>query len=108
MLTNTKLCKNRFLYFPTELWKIIKEFQINYKKHHSLKMQIIMNDINNLYGEMYERWTNFPPWANTNDIIRDERRPVPNAPNLPLTSICYNIKGNHGWWCGYGWKKIKI
>ena len=95
------------MYFPTELWKIIKEFQINYKKHHSLKMQIIMNDINNLYGEMYERWTNFPPWANTNDIIRDERCPVPNVPNLPLTSICYNIKGNQGWWCGYGWKKIK-
>ena len=51
-------------------------------------------------GEIYERWTHFPVWPNTNDIIRDEylhwRGEWVPRPNLPLVSITYNIKGTGG------------
>lgn len=63
------------------------------------------------YYEKYERWTYFPPWKNTNDIIRDEYLHLPNLSNyipesnLPLTSITWNPTGSGGWWCGYGWVK---
>ena len=92
---------------PDELWFIIKNFLLQYKKYHQSKMKPILEyHINNRFKERFERWTHFPPWSNTNDIIMDEyqdhglRGP---EPNLPLTSICYNVKGNGGWWCGYGW-----
>ena len=63
------------------------------------------------YHEKYQRWTYFPPWNNTNDIIRDEYLHRPNLSNyipesnLPLTSITWNPTGSGGWWCGYGWIK---
>ena len=44
-----------------------------------------------------------------NEIIRDEYQTnqlsqwAPES-DLPLTSICFNVKpGSGGWWCGYGW-----
>ena len=46
---------------------------------------ILENEIVSIYGPICERWTLFPPWPNSNDIIQEENRPVPN---LPLTSIC--------------------
>jgi hypothetical protein len=94
--------------FPDELWIIIKDFLIQHKKHHMLKMKSIFeNEINGLYGPICERWTYFPPWPNSNDIILEERSPVPNKRNLLLVSICWNVKGTGGWWCGYGWVKRK-
>ena len=71
------------------------------------------------HGGEYYRWTYFPPWPNTNDIIEEEyqiRVPldipqqVGPKPNLSLTSITYNPNGNNngGWWCGYGWKNSII
>ena len=93
-------------YIPDELWELIKDFLINWKKSHSIKMKpLFENEINGLYGPLCERWTNFPPWPNSNDIIEEERNPIPNRPNLILVSICWNVKGNGGWWCGYGWIK---
>tara|TARA_A100000164_G_C21429147_1_gene550213 strand:+ start:224 stop:577 length:354 start_codon:yes stop_codon:yes gene_type:complete len=101
--------------FPKKIWSIIKNFQINYKNHHEIKMKIILeNDINNRFVEEYTRWTYFPPWPNTNDIIRDEylHRPwhiYSPTPNLKLTSITWNPNGNEngGWYSGYGWKKTE-
>ena len=68
------------------------------------------------HGGEYYRWTYFPPWPNTNDIIEQEYTqgygatiPLEFRPkhNLSLTSITYNPNGNTrgGWWCGYGWKR---
>jgi hypothetical protein len=72
---------------------------------------ILENDINNKFIEVYSRWTLFPPWPNTNDIIEDEYMDRENyvpRPDLELVSITKwpnsNINSN-GWWCGYGWKK---
>jgi len=90
-----------------EIWIIIKDFLIDYKKHHIIKYKPIIKVFNNMFKEMYQRWTPFPIWQNTNDIIRDELSPVPNIPDIPLTSVCYNVKSNGGWWCGYGWMKTK-
>jgi hypothetical protein len=100
---------------PNELWSIVKDFLIDYKKHHKIKMKIILdNDINNRFVEIYSRWTHFPPWPNTNNIILDEYlhrpwRTLSPTPNLELTSITWNINenGNGGWWCGYGWKQTE-
>ena len=98
---------------PDEIWSYIKEFVFNWKRSHKLKMESAFKHlINGMFKERYERWTHFPPWSNTNDIIRDEY-PGPVAswqigrplPNLPLTSITWNVEGSGGWWCGYGWQK---
>jgi len=99
------------MYFPDELWRIIKSFQIDYKKHHIIQMSNCLEKINGLYGEIYERWTHFPVWPNTNDIIRAEylhwRNEWAPRPNLPLVSITFNVKNNGGWWGGYGWERKK-
>ncbi len=95
---------------PDELWNLIKNYLLDYKKYHQFKMKpILQKYINNRFIEKYERWTIFPPWKNTNEIIRDEYQTnqlsvwVPES-DLPLTSICFNVKpGSGGWWCGYGW-----
>ena len=96
---------------PDELWNLIKQFLLDYKKYHQIKMKPILEKyINKRFTEKYERWTLFPPWKNTSDIIREEYQMnnllqwVPE-PDLSLTSICYNVRGTGGWWCGYGWKQ---
>ena len=99
---------------PDEIWNYILEFTLDWKERHKRKFKkILENQIDNCYHEIYTRWTYPPPvWQNTNDIIRAEYannnfRFIEYAPrpNLPLTSITYNIKGKGGWWCGYGWSK---
>jgi len=95
---------------PDEIWNYIKEFALDWKSSHKRKMKpILENNIVECYKEVYERWTHFPPWPNTNDIIiaEYEHRRYSAAPiaNLPLTSITWNVSGTGGWWCGYGWAK---
>lgn len=100
--------------FPDELWRMIRDFQLDYKKYHHLKMLPVLDKINNSFREIHTRWTLFPPFNNTNDIINQEypgeiydwmiARP---QPNMIKTSICWNVSGNGGWYCGYGWEKIK-
>ena len=54
------LVKTYIPYIPDELWRLIKDFLIDWKKHHSIKMKpIFENEINGLYGPICERWTNF-------------------------------------------------
>ena len=96
---------------PDELWNLIKDFTLNWKRSHKQKMKLLEKSIN-CNKIIYERWTHFPPWPNTNDIIREEyylrRMDWAPRPNLPLTSITHNInekENGGGWWCGYGWKK---
>ena len=110
-----KIYKTIFLYIiyvmwlPEGIWKIIKEYQIEYKKHHFIKMYKILNKfIKYRHGGEFYRWTHFPPWPNTNDMIREELYTYGWRSNLELTSITYNPNGNNngGWWCGYGWKKF--
>lgn len=102
---------------PDEIWKYILDFTLDWKRSHKEKINIISKSII-CKRTIYERWTHFPPWSNTNDIIRDEYilgvRDISWAPppNLELISITYNPNGNSngGWWCGYGWhyKPIKV
>ena len=97
---------------PDEIWSYILTFTLDWKRSHKRKMELTRLKIHGCYKEVFERWTHFPPWPNTNDIIRDEYlvhthwAPIPN---LELTSLTYNPNGNtnRGWWCGYGWKKCK-
>jgi hypothetical protein len=107
-----RLKNNFIIVFPDELWRIIKDFVIDYKKHHIIKMKpILENDINNRFIEIYTRWTLFPPWPNTNDIIIDEymgRESMGPRPDLELVSIEKYPNTNintTGWWCGYGWQE---
>ncbi len=92
---------------PDEIWNLIKEFQIDYEEHHRIKIKPLLKVIGcRKCGPEYERWTMWPPWSNTNDIIIAEYLDRPDwapRPNLPLTSIAWNVKGTGGWWCGYGW-----
>jgi hypothetical protein len=108
---------------PDEIWNLIKEFALDWKKTHMKKLDDVFGMMficSEEWGEIYERWTHPPPniWKNTNDIIREEYlnrgrplapRDAPSrwapSPNLELTSITWNPKENEkgGWWCGYGW-----
>lgn len=93
---------------PDELWKYILDFTFDWKRSHKQKMKMCELDII-CDRTIYRRWTYFPPWPNTNDIITDEyvgNRNINFAPppNLPLVSITFNVKKNGGWWCEYGWK----
>ena len=96
---------------PDELWNLIKSFTFDWQRSHKQKMEETRLKIHGCYKEVFERWTLFPPWPNTNDIIREEYlvhthwAPIPN---LELTSITKWTNANinsTGWYCGYGWKK---
>lgn len=102
---------------PDELWILLKDFLIEYKKHHKLKLKLVHNQFYKEYkiSEIYTRWTYPPPiWKNTNEIIRDEytlsNYRWAHEPDLKLTSITFNPNNNNnkGWWCGYGWKIKKL
>ena len=99
---------------PDEIWDYIKEFTFDWKRSHKQKFRKCLKYKLGLNAykcrEIYERWTYFPPWPNTNDIIRAEylnRIDWAPPPNLELTSITWNVQdngeNNGGWWCGYGW-----
>lgn len=97
---------------PDEIWDYIKLFALNWKRSHKEKFRKCLTQrfgVKKHNREIYERWTHFPPWHNTNDIINAEynihRIEYAPRPNLELTSITWNVKGTGGWWCGYGWKK---
>ena len=100
--------------FPDEIWKYILDFVFDWKRTHMKKLDDVfgmMYICSEEWGEIYERWTHFPPFPNTNDIIRaayanNNYRLIEYAPtpNLELTSITWNVKGTGGWWCGYGWR----
>jgi hypothetical protein len=102
---------------PDEIWKYILDFTLDWKRSHKKKMKYVLESpyLLKCYYEKYQRWTYFPPWKNTNDIIRDEylhranlSNYIPES-NLPLTSITWNPTGSGGWWCGYGWvKRINV
>lgn len=95
---------------PDELWKLIKDFMIDWKRKHREKMKILEKYIN-CDKTIYTRWQLFPPYHNTNDIIREEYFFRPDwapRPNLPLVSIEKRPNANFnsaGWWCGYGWNE---
>lgn len=98
---------------PDEIWSYILDLTLDWKRSHKQKMKLVRLEINGCYKERYERWTVFPPWPNTTDIILDEyvnneRLRFAPPPNLELTSITKYPNSNiysTGWWCGYGWKK---
>ena len=110
----TFLLSNNMVELPDELWGLIKEFTFDWKRSHKQKMKETLTSLDGLYEEVYKRWTYFPPWPNTNDIITAEyadgiwRMAWAPRPNLKLTSITWNPKGTGGWWCGYGWQRKSI
>lgn len=95
------------MYIIEDVWKIIKDFLLNYKKTHQLKYIYCLNNINGMYGEVYKRWTHlYDIPKNTNEIILNNVGSIIPVPGLTLTSIMKN--GTHqGTWCGYGWEKKK-
>lgn len=105
---------NNMFELPDELWGLIKEFTLDWKRSHKQKMKSTLTSLDGLYEEVYKRWTYFPPWPNTNDIITAEyaarawRMDWAPRPNLKLSSITWNPTGTGGWWCGYGWGRKSI
>ena len=74
---------------PDELWQLIKDFMIDWKRKHQEKMKILEKYII-CDKTIHTRWQLFPPYPNTNDIIREEYFFRPDwapRPNLPLVSI---------------------
>ena len=94
------------MHFPHDLWRLIKEYMLDFRKSHSLKLGPTLKKMEDRFGEIYTRWTHFPPCRNTNDILNDYALfgvPVEYCPrpNLELTSLTCE---NGVWWVGYGWE----
>ena len=81
---------------PDEIWKHILDYSLDWKRSHKKKMKpILENNIVECYKEVYERWTLFPPHPCSTTILIDEYQHRPDwapPPDLPLTSITWNIK----------------
>ena len=97
--------------FPDELWKLIKTFLFDWRKIHIRKNKLVLKQLTStrFCKETYERWVSFPPFPTTNHIIAYENYRLNYwacpLPDLPLTSITWNITGNGGWRAGYGWSR---
>ena len=97
------------MFFPKDLWNIIKEYLLNYQQSHQKVFRpILKKHIRFRRGAIYYRWTKFPPPKNTNDM-QHEYVTIRPRPNLQLSIIIRetNEKGHYGYWCGYGWGKFK-
>ena len=99
---------------PDEVWSYILEFTFDWKRSHKQKLHKVIFSFPSFCWEMrpiYIETTGvFPPFQNTNDIIRvvyeeimywDEEEEPP--PNLQLTTITWKPGGY--WEFGYGWYK---
>lgn len=98
---------------PDEIWSYILELAFDWKRSHKQKLhKVLYGNFPEFCWEMrpiYKTGGVFPPFQNTNDIIRDvydvmmywdEEEP---PPNLQLTTISWKPGG--GWQFGYGWYK---
>lgn len=89
------------MYFPDELWYLMKKFLIDYKKHHKNKLKNIISHFENNYGEIIEIRTKFSIFQ-IREVLQNTSIYTHINPNLEITSICYH-KDTGNWWCGYGW-----
>ena len=101
---------------PDEIWDYIKYLAFDWKRSHKQKLNKVIFSFPEFCWEMrpiYSETTQiFPPFQNTNDIIRDvynvmmywdeEEEP---PPNLQLTSITRDPRNGGYWKYGYGWYK---
>ncbi len=90
---------------PDELWKIVKDYQIDHKKHHKINMESCLDYIDGLYKEVYLYSSVFPSIqyreeevGGENDVYRSY-----HIQNLPVTIVGWNLKGKQKWWYGFGW-----
>lgn len=90
--------------FPNELWKIVKDYQIDYKKHKR-KMRPSLKYINGLYCE-YE--TYYTDSFRGIYKLSDRFNSMWARHNLCISSVGWNLEGRKQWWYGFGWKKKHI
>ena len=81
---------------PDELWRIIKSFQIDYKKYHKMKLEPSLKLIEGMYDSFRWEWSReqTPP-----DKVR-----VVDEIEVPLVSILWDPEYKL-WIYGYGWCK---
>ena len=90
---------------PEELWKIIKEYQIDYSIKHKRNMRPSLKHINGLYCEYKTYYTDsFRGLYSLNDRFNS----LWARHNLCISSVGWNLNGQNKWWYGFGWKKNKI
>ena len=100
---------------PDEVWSYILELAFDWKRSHKQKLNKVIFSFPGFCWEMRPIYSEttliFPPFQNTNDIIRvynfmmywDEEEEPP--PNLQLTSITRDPRNGGYWKYGYGWYK---
>ena len=52
--------KRRKMEFPDELWNLVKDYQIDHKKHHKINIEPCLEYIDGLYSEVYLYSSVFP------------------------------------------------
>ena len=95
--------------FPDDLWNIVKEYQLDYKRIHKRNINPSLEHINGLYKEVYLYSSVFPSLGYGQEVVAGENNGlwVP-LQNLPVTIVGWNLKGRQKWWYGFGWKQNKI
>tara|TARA_B100001741_G_C16467991_1_gene558505 strand:- start:408 stop:761 length:354 start_codon:yes stop_codon:yes gene_type:complete len=100
--------KRRKMELPDELWNIVKDFQLDYRRKHKRNMEPSLEHIDGLYKEVYLYSSVFPSLGYGQEVVAGEHNGlwVP-LQNLPVTIVGWNLKGKQKWWYGFGWMRKK-
>jgi len=96
------------LCFPGDIWYLIKDFQLDYKNTHKLKLNPILNNAF-LYKScpVFEmRVVKFPfPQTQTHPHMHPNIDLEYKLSSVSWAPAAWNGDPNPGWCCGYGWRK---
>jgi len=87
---------------PDELWNLIIDFALNFKKSHKMKLEHSLKLIEGMYDSFWYESDPFPPWSK-----RYIKYQVPEELEVPLVSIAWNPEKKI-WIYGYGWCKYYL
>jgi len=84
---------------PDELWNLIIDFALDFKKYHKMKLEPSLKLIEGMFDSFWYESESFPPWSKSYIKYR-----VVWDLEVPLVSIAWN-PGKKIWIYGYGWFK---
>ena len=87
------------MYFPEELWNMVIDFTLNFKKSHKMNLEPSLKLIEGMYDSFRYEWSmgQTPP---DKVIVLEEIE-------VPLVSISWDPE-NKLWIYGYGWCKYYL
>ena len=87
---------------PDELWNMVIDFALNFKKSHKMNLEPSLKLIEGMYDSFWYESDSFPPWSKM--YVKYQ---VPEELEVPLVSISWDPK-KQLWIYGYGWCKYNL